>query len=505
MSSDDRPLIHFTPARNWMNDPNGLVYDRGVYHLFYQYNPFGNSWGNMSWGHATSRDLTSWHELPVAIACTPTEQIYSGSVVVDSLNTSELGSIESPPLVAVYTRVSPDGIQTQALAFSTDGGYAWEKYAGNPVLDRDSPDFRDPKVFRYTSPTGDSTWIMVAVEATLRQVLIYSSQNLRDWIFESSIGPFGPEDVVWECPDLFALPVDGDDERLMWVLLVSTNGVGDAVDSSMSYLVGSFDGHSFVVDPAGSWTPVDHGRDFYAAVTFSGVPDDRRIALGWAGNWQYASETPTAPWRGVMSSPRELSLTRTAGGFALIQTPVLDLESVSVESETVRMPIVSGSPSTTIAGRRYVLTIDWQAGPDSILRLDVLAGTHGEVTIGYDTATMTLSLDRRRSGIVDLHPGFATVNETSVPLRDGRLSLTVIVDECVVEIFADEGAVTFTDLAFAPADADVLRVAATSGTGTVTVSPLREPRCDAEGGAERGRVAKRSPRVADGLGEFIAG
>jgi len=488
MSRDYRPQIHFTPARNWMNDPNGLVYYQGVYHLFYQYNPFGNSWGNMSWGHATSRDLTSWHEHPVAIPCTPTEQIYSGSVVVDSLNTSQLGSLESPPLVAVYTSVSPDGIQTQALAFSTDGGFEWEKYAGNPVLDRGSPDFRDPKVFNYTSPTGASTWIMVAVEATLREVLIYSSQNLRNWTFESSIGPFGPECVVWECPDLFALPADGDEERPMWVLLVSTNGVGDAVDSSMSYLVGSFDGHSFVVDPTSSWSPVDHGRDFYAAVTFSNVPDDCRIALGWAGNWQYAAETPTTPWRGLMSSPRELSLRSTADGFALVQVPMYDLETLTGDAETAEVPIAPGAPSTRSVGHRYVLTVDWKPEHASVLHLDVLAGAQGEVRISYDAETMKLSLDRRRSGVVDLHPGFATVNEALVPLHDGRLSLTVIVDDCVVEIFADEGAVTFTDLAFAPSDADLLRVEATSGSGTVTVSQLREPPGDTDRGQSRDGV-----------------
>lgn len=472
MSTDYRPQRHYTPARNWMNDPNGLVYHQGVYHLFYQYNPFGADWGNMSWGHAVSHDLVDWNELPVAIACTPTEQIYSGSVVVDHGNTSGFGSLETPPLVAVYTSVSPDGGQAQSLAYSTDGGYQWEKYGANPVLDRASREFRDPKVFSFTASSGEHTWIMVAVEATLRQVVVYSSHNLRDWTFESTIGPFGPDGVVWECPDLFPLPVDGDPERIRWVLLLSTNRIGDLVDSSMSYLVGSFDGHTFEADPAGPWRPVDHGRDFYAAVTFSDAPQNRRIALGWAGNWQYASETPTGEWRGVMSSPRELCLVTTPDGFALVQRLPRNLQAPRVGTGVRDIAIIPAIPSTTVAGRRYALTVDWRPEPDATLRLDLLAGPRGGIVITYDSRTGHLSLDRRRSGLVDLHPGFASLNETPVPLRDGRLAMSVIVDECIVEIFADDGAVTFTELAFPLGDADLLTVSASAGTGAVVVSPL---------------------------------
>jgi len=472
MTIDYRPHRHYTPARNWMNDPNGLVYHQGVYHLFYQYNPFGADWGNMSWGHAVSHDLTHWSELPVAIACTPTEQIYSGSVVVDHGNSSRFGSLESPPLVAVFTSVSPDGLQAQSLAYSIDGGYEWEKYGANPVLDRGSREFRDPKVFSFTTSSGEQTWIMVAVEATLRQVVVYSSHDLRDWTFESTIGPFGPDGVVWECPDLFPLPVDGDPERVRWVLLLSTNRVGDLVDSSMSYLVGSFDGHTFEVDPAGSWRPVDHGRDFYAAVTFSDAPQNRRIALGWAGNWQYAAETPTGEWRGVMSSPRELGLVTTPDGFALIQRLPPPLEAPRAGAGVRELPIVAAMPSTTVAGRRYALAVDWRPEPDATLRLEVLAGSRGGVVIAYDARTGRLSLDRRRSGIVDLHPDFASVGQTTVPLRHGRLAMNVIVDECIVEIFADDGAVTFTDLVFPVGEADLLTVSADAGSGTIVVSPL---------------------------------
>jgi sucrose-6-phosphate hydrolase SacC (GH32 family) len=472
MSDDYRPGLHYTPARNWMNDPNGLVYHEGVYHLFYQHNPFGNTWGNMSWGHAISRDLAAWQELPVAIECTAEEQIYSGSVVVDHRNSSRFGSLETPPLVAVYTSVSPHGSQAQSLAYSTDGGHRWQKYSENPVLDRGSREFRDPKVFAFTTPSGDARWIMVAVEATLRQVLIYSSHDLREWTFESAVGPFGPDGVVWECPDLFTLPVDGDPERLMWVLLLSTNRVGDDVDSSMSYLVGTFDGHAFDVDPAGSWSAVDHGRDFYAAVTFSNAPQNRRIAMGWAGNWQYAAETPTGSWRGVMSLPRELSLISTPDGFALIQSLPKELEARAGHQDVRELAIVSDSRSTTAIGRRYVLTVDWRPEPAAQLRLDMLAGAHGGVVIGYDAGTMQLSLDRRQSGVVNLHPGFASVEQTAVPLRDGRLQMTIVVDECVVEIFADGGAVTFTDLVFPPSGADRLTVSAGAGGGTILVSPL---------------------------------
>jgi fructan beta-fructosidase len=226
------------------------------------------------------------------------------------------------------------------------------------------------------------------------------------------------------------------------------------------------------VDPAGSWRPVAHGRDFYAAVTFSDAPQNRRIALGWAGNWQYASETPTGEWRGVMSSPRELGLVTTPDGFALVQRLPPHLEALQASAGVRELPIVAATPSTTVTGRRYALAVDWRPEPDATLRLEVLAGSQGGVAIAYDARTGRLSLDRRRSGIVDLHPDFASTSQTSVPLRDGRLTMSVIVDECIVEIFADDGAVTFTDLVFPLGDADLLTVSADAGSGTIVVSPL---------------------------------
>ncbi|MFB2585825.1 glycoside hydrolase family 32 protein [Herbiconiux liukaitaii] len=476
MTTDLRPRAHFTPARNWMNDPNGLVHHDGVYHLFFQHNPFGATWGNMSWGHATSRDLVIWDELPVAIPCAAEEEIYSGSVVVDHRNSSGLGSSDRPPLVAIYTGVSTDGRQAQSLAFSTDGGYRWEKFSDNPVLDRGSREFRDPKVFEFTSAAGGTRWIMVAVEAVDRQVLVYSSTDLRDWSFESVIGPTGPGDVVWECPDLFPLPVDGDPDRSKWVLLLSTNRTGDITDSSMSYLIGSFDGHAFVADEVSAWRALDHGRDFYAAVTFSDVPDERRIAIGWAGNWQYAAETPTHPWRGAMSSPRELSLTEQDGVVMLRQALPREwgMEgSTADDSQPWReVQIIPGERISLPAGRHYIADVSWTPSPDSTLSLELVAGLGTGVRLVYDAAEQLLSLDRRNSGGPEVHPGFATRTEAVTRLRDGALLLRIVVDASIVEVFADSGAITFTDLVFPPDDADGLVLAADGGTGTVTVRAL---------------------------------
>lgn len=473
MTDDHRPLAHFTPARNWMNDPNGLIFHDGVYHLFFQHNPSGSDWGNMSWGHATSRDLLSWKEFGIAIPCDSNEQIYSGSVVFDRQNTSGLGAAGVPPLVAVYTSVFADGSQAQSLASSVDGGYRWTKYHGNPVLDRGTREFRDPNVFAYEASDRGFRWIMVAVEAVERQVLIYSSSDLREWSLESTIGPLGPEGVVWECPDLFPMAIDGDPDREKWVLLLSTNRVGAVTDSSMTYLVGEFDGRSFVPDDATAWLPVDHGRDFYAAVTFHDAPGSRRIALGWAGNWQYAAETPTTPWRGAMSLPRELTLTERPEGLVLRQALTPELVTSLADAPGCRTHTLSEDESILLQSSRHlVLDTDWAAGSDARLDLSLRAGTNSVLEIRYDSASEILSVRRSRSGGADVHPGFAADSRAVVALHEGRLPLVVVVDACVVEVFADDGAVVFTDLVFPAGGIDGIIVASHGGHGRLSMTPL---------------------------------
>ncbi|MWA15184.1 GH32 C-terminal domain-containing protein [Streptomyces sp. BA2] len=248
-----RPQFHFTPKKNWMNDPNGLVYYKGEYHLFYQYNPNGNSWGDMSWGHTVSKDLVRWKELPLALSHDDKEAVFSGSAVVDWNNTTGFGTKKNPPMVAIYTSAYKDtGIQAQSLAYSTDRGRTWTKYKGNPVIDLGSKEFRDPKV-QWHAPT--KSWLMTVSLSTEHKVQFYSSKNLKDWKLLSDFGPAGATGGVWECPDLFPLPVDGDKKRTKWVLVVNINPGGIAGGSAAQYFVGDFDGKKFTADDKGTYTP----------------------------------------------------------------------------------------------------------------------------------------------------------------------------------------------------------------------------------------------------------
>ena len=248
-----RPQFHFTPEKNWMNDPNGLVYYKGEYHLFYQYNPNGNSWGDMSWGHAVSKDLVHWEELPLALSHDDEEMVFSGSAVVDWNNTTGFGTKKNPPMVAIYTSAYKDGgKQAQSLAYSTDRGRTWTKYQGNPVIDIGSNNFRDPKVQWY-APT--KSWLMTVSLSAEHKVRFYSSKNLKDWKLQSEFGPAGATGGVWECPDLFPLAVDGDKNNIKWVLVVNINPGGIAGGSAAQYFIGDFDGKKFTAEDKGTYTP----------------------------------------------------------------------------------------------------------------------------------------------------------------------------------------------------------------------------------------------------------
>ena len=340
-----RPRFHFTPARNFMNDPNGLVFYKGEYHLFYQHNPFGQVWGHMSWGHAVSRDMLQWEHLPVALREEDGVMIFSGSAVVDWNNTSGFcvpAGEDRSCLVAIYTGHSP-GKQTQNLAFSNDRGRTWTKYASNPVIDLGLSDFRDPKVF-WHAPT--SRWVMVTVLATQHKVRFFASPDLKRWQMLSDFGPAGATGGVWECPDLFALPVDGKPDEIRWVLDVDINPGGVAGGSGGQYFVGAFDGTTFVNDnPPATTLWADYGKDFYATISFSDIPptDGRRIWMAWISNWQYANEEPTVIWRGAQSVPRELALRRLPDGIRLVQRPVAELLALRTSS---RRPSQSSAPTS---------------------------------------------------------------------------------------------------------------------------------------------------------------
>jgi sucrose-6-phosphate hydrolase SacC (GH32 family) len=429
-----RPTAHFATRKTWLNDPNGLLHHDGVFHLFFQNNPRGSTWGNMSWGHATSTDLTTWTEQPVAITADEQEEIFSGSAVIDTRNTAGFAGPGQTALVAIYTsnytQASPrPGLQAQSLAYSLDAGATWQRYRDNPVLDTQRSDFRDPKVFWYGGEDG--CWIMVTVEANDRRVAIYSSPDLKRWTFRSHFGPAHATGGVWECPDLFPVSIRGTNEH-RWVLVVSLNPGGVAGGSGTQYFVGHFDGHRFTADRLTSSDPGDHdwldyGRDYYAAVSFHAAPDDRRLTMAWASNWDYANSTPTHPWRSAISLVRELELVRRRDGrLALSQTPVLPADGTGCVIAELEIP--SG------AGQRHEVRLT-DAGGDC------------EVLLTFDGDTRTMSCDRTASGDVSFHPSFACVDVAPL-VGDDSTQVLVVLDGCVLEIFLDGGLTTLTQLVF---------------------------------------------------------
>ncbi|MEW1821626.1 glycoside hydrolase family 32 protein [Arthrobacter sp. NPDC080031] len=464
-----RPVLHYTAKDTWLNDPNGLVWHQGVYHLFYQNNPFDNIWGNMSWGHATSTDLLHWTEHPVAIACDEEEDVFSGSIVVDEGNTSGFGTVENPALVAIYTSAFKEGsahqgTQAQSLAFSTDAGMTWSKYAGNPVLGRGSAHFRDPKVFRHEGPAG-SCWVMVAVEAQHQQVVLYRSANLKNWEYLSTFGPANATGGEWECPDLFPLPVDRDPDNVKWVLVVNINPGAVAGGSGGQYFVGDFDGVQFTADfdslvptDANGTTDLrkclwlDWGRDYYAAVSFSNSPQNRRIMIGWMNNWDYANSLPTSPWRSAMSLAREVELATVEGLVRLVQRPVLPLDygeptrtlqNMEVHDSLVRLP-------DAVPGSAQLIEAEILPGTARTIAFRLLGASSGSAAtvLSFDATTSRLTLDRRNSGNTSFHDKFASAESAPVELDDGVLKLRVIVDRCSVEVFAQDGRVVLSDLVF---------------------------------------------------------
>jgi fructan beta-fructosidase len=466
-----RPRFHFTPARNFMNDPNGLVFYEGEYHLFYQHNPYGQKWGHMSWGHAVSRDLLHWEHLPVAIEEADGVMIFSGSVVVDWRNSSGLCRPRADVtscLVAIYTGHGR-GKQTQNLAYSHDRGRTWTKYAGNPVLDPGLKEFRDPKVFWHEA-TG--RWIMLAVVADRHIVRFFGSRDLKQWEMLSEFGPAGAAGGVWECPDLFQLAVDGNPADTRWVLDVDLNPGGVAGGSGGQYFVGTFDGRRFVNEnPADQTLWVDYGKDFYASLSFSDIPasDGRRIWMAWISNWLYANEEPTATWRGAQSIPRELTLQRLPNGVRLVQKPIRELralrESVAPSAITGAMPL---GPSVEI--ELELASGDWrQAG----LRL---FNVHGEaVTIGVDAQPLEVFVDRRQSRAAPFHKDYPGRHGGPVRWRDGRVSLRVLFDRSVVEVFANDGETVVSERVYPtrPLDRLELLPGAPASVRSARLWPLR--------------------------------
>ncbi|GAB3299915.1 glycoside hydrolase family 32 protein [Parasphingorhabdus pacifica] len=463
-TSQWRPSVCFTPARNWMNDPNGMVYFQGEYHLFFQHNPYGDQWGNMSWGHAVSTDLVHWQELPVAMEPDHLGAIFSGCAVVDRQDTSGFFG-GRPGLVALYT--SAGDTQQQSLAYSSDRGRTWTKYSGNPVIPNSGEaDFRDPKVF-WHAPT--SKWVMsLAVGDRIR---FYGSPDLVHWQQLSEFGAnHGSHAGVWECPDLFQLPVDGDADSSKWVLIVSINPGGPAGGSGMQYFLGDFDGTTFTADSApGDVLWVEEGADFYAAVSWSDVPDGRRLWLGWMSNWAYAGDIPTSPWRGGMSVPRELELISTEAGVRLAQQPVKELTRIRRNKRTWSGTVSEQGGSPDFAGTVLDIVAEFQlAGATApSFGFDVFADDSYRTRIGYDLAAQELFVDRKASGQTTVGATFPARHTVALTPIGDVLRIRIVIDKANVQVFGDRGQAMITDLVFPDTGSDRVRTFATGGQVTV--------------------------------------
>ena len=436
-----RPTYHFSPLYGWMNDPNGMVYKDGEYHLFYQYNPYGSKWGNMSWGHAISQDLINWKHLPVAIAPDALGTIFSGSAVVDFDNTAGFGA---GAIIAIYTQNSDR--QVQSIAYSTDNGRTFTKYENNPVLTSEARDFRDPKVFWYEST---KRWIMVL--AVGQEMQIFSSPNLKDWTFESRFGEGqGAHGGVWECPDLFELPVEGTNDK-KWVLLCNLNPGGPFGGSATQYFVGSFNGKEFVNESPSKTKWMDWGKDHYATVTWSDAPDNRRIAIAWMSNWQYANDVPTSQYRSPNSVPRDLSLFTVDGETYLQSAPSPELlalrdaskkRSFKVNGTRTIKEMISGNDGAY----EIELTIENQHADVIGFRLYNDKGE--EVDMQYDMKEKKFSMDRRKSGEVSFNENFPMLTWTAIESGKDELKLRLFVDKSSVEAFGDGGRFVMTNQVF---------------------------------------------------------
>jgi fructan beta-fructosidase len=436
-----RPRFHFTPSRNFMNDPNGLVYYKGEYHLFYQHNPFGEVWGHMSWGHAVSRDLLHWEHLPVALREENGVMIFSGSAVVDRDNSSGVcrrDGTDRSCLVAIYTGHGHEK-QTQNLAYSNDRGRTWTKYAGNPVIDLALKDFRDPKVIWHQ---GTRRWIMVTVLADQHKVRFFGSRDLKKWETLSDFGPAGATGGVWECPDLFALPVDGDPKNVRWILDIDINPGGIAGGSGGQYFIGTFDGTRFVNENAPDQTLwVEHGKDFYATTSFADIPptDGRRIWMAWISNWLYANVEPTVIWRGAQSVPRELALRRLPEGIRLVQTPIAELKTLRTAAGPTTITAAASVPGSADIEIDLVHGHWREAG----FRLSNSAGE--AVVVGVNANPLELFVDRRNSRTTPFHEAYPGRHAGPVRWRNDTIQLRVLFDRSVLEVFANDGESIITE------------------------------------------------------------
>ena len=457
-----RPAFHFAPASGWLNDPNGLIYLDGEYHLFYQHNPAATVWGPMHWGHAVSRDLVNWQELPIALAPDDIGTIFSGSAVIDRDNTAGFGA---GTLVAIFTHDTRTNGQAQSLAYSTDRGRTWTKYAGDPVLVAPDgyKDFRDPKVFWFAP---GKHWVMAL--AVANEVWFYRSTNLKDWTQSSRFGAdMDSHGGVWECPELIQLHVEGTTET-RWVLVVSVGDGAPVGGSGVQYFVGDFDGEMFTPEGKANRTRwVDFGADFYAVQAWNDAPDDRKLWLAWMNNGSYSNQIPdTGGWRGLMSVPRELSLCQDEKDIVLVQQPVRELENLRKPCQdwTTRKIVSETIALEGVCGSAQEISVTFRVDADttaSYFGLRVRGNADGAVVIGYNVQHNKLIINRNAAS--QKTPGFAATHLAPLMPRDGKITLRILIDQTSVEVFADDGRMVMTEQIFPGPNSDSLALFAEDG------------------------------------------
>ena len=441
-----RPQYHYSPPEKWMNDPNGLVYHQGIYHLFYQYYPEDIVWGPMHWGHASSTDMLHWENKPIALYPDENGLIFSGSAVIDHNNTSGLGTSDTPALVAVFTyhdmekeKAGGTDFQTQGIAYSLDNGERFEMYEGNPVLlNTEFRDFRDPKVFWNEEK---SQWVMALVAGD--HLRLYRSENLLEWTYMSRFGAEqGAHGGVWECPDLFELPVAGTDES-KWVLLISINPGAPNGGSGTQYFIGDFDGTTFTSDQEEArW--LDWGTDNYAGVTYNDTPNGERIFIGWMSNWAYARDTPTEVWRSAMTLPRTLSLAKIGEEYTLLNYPVPGISEILIEETSLSLEVPSDGQEAITLENGNQSSIHFST-PLTDFTLSFRNDAGEELVIELDSTERLVVLDRSKSGIVDFQETFS--NTQQMPLDniiEGELDFDIFLDASSVEVFVNKGQYVMT-------------------------------------------------------------
>ncbi len=463
-----RPAYHHTPIYGWMNDPNGMFYKDGIWHLYYQYNPYGSKWQNLSWGHSTSTDLINWKHQPVAIEPNGLGMVFSGSCAIDSNNTAGYGKNS---VMSLYT--SADLSQVQSLAWSDDNGKTFKAYPANPVITLES-EARDPNMFWDNKA---KQWVLVLAHALEHEMLIFTSPDMKNWTRQSAFGKgLGAQEGVWECPDLFQLPVKGSDEK-KWMLICNLNPGGPFGGSAAQYFIGDFDGKTFKadVDANGNvktkW--MDYGKDHYATVSWSDAPDNRRVVIGWMSNWQYAAEIPTKQFRSANTLPREVELFKGDDNQIYASSkPAKELlalrdkltinakrANINKNSRAYNLPASNGGVCEIL--------FDINARKSKVVEIELKNKEEEKVVMKYDVTAHTLSFDRRKSGSVDFSQDFPTVTVAPTFETNNKISLRIFIDKSSIEVFGNDGQFVMTNLVFPTSPYSKLSISSQGGNAKI--------------------------------------